>query len=127
MAQRSTAVSSGAALDEVVWRVLTDAYLPDAWRLACDAGLDPEAAADACEVTTIRLLEHLDSSGRPPDVQSLSGWVAQTLLTEIRRARRLDSWRPVGRPNADLPYPAGAAADGPARPPRLRSVAHDRL
>ena len=91
------------SLDHMAWEVLTDAYLQDAWQMARSAGLSPEAATAACEVTMIRLLELLDS---PPawclDGWSLSGWVVRTLLAEIHRARRVEDWRSGALPKSDL-------------------------
>jgi len=102
MAQSSDA-SQPQSLDHAVWQVLTDAYLQDAWHMARSAGLSPEAATAACEVTVIRLLELLDS---PPawclDGWSLSGWVVRTLLAEIHRARRVEDWRRGAPPESDL-------------------------
>jgi len=129
MAHGSNDPRPDTALDGLAWHVLTEAYLRDAWEFACHAGLDPRLAAEACEVTSIRLLELLDGpEPRCTGERSVSAWVVQTLLAEIHRARRLDVWQNAGRAAQLVPesqYPTEPDLAGPGVPVRFRSVVHD--
>jgi RNA polymerase sigma factor (sigma-70 family) len=79
--------------DHKAWVILTDRYTGLLWSVAKAMGLDNTDAADAAQVTWLRLVENIDNLRDPARV---GGWLATTARREClsalrRRARfRLD-------------------------------------
>ena len=97
-------VRAAAAGDRAAWDQLVDRFSGMLWAISRSYGLGRDDAADAVQLTWLRLLERADSIQDPARV---AGWLATTCRREclglLRRARR------VTLPG-ELPEPQGAAA-----------------
>ncbi|GAB1515125.1 RNA polymerase sigma factor [Actinophytocola sp. KF-1] len=103
-----TMLASAAAGDQQAWHALVDAYTGLLWSVARGFRLGPADAADAVQLTWLRLVEHLD---RIEDPERLPGWLATTVRREcLQLIRRTAASRQT--PDTDL---VGELAD-PAPP-----------
>jgi RNA polymerase sigma factor (sigma-70 family) len=85
--------------DEAAWAELTERYTGLLWSLARGMRLGTEDAADAVQVTWLRLVERLDTVREP---ERVGGWLATTMRREclaiLRRRERTvvtDEWEAV--------------------------------
>jgi RNA polymerase sigma factor (sigma-70 family) len=85
-------VRAAAGGDSRAWEQLVDRFTSLVWSICRAYRLTDEDAADAVQLTWLRLLEHLD---RIRDPQRLAGWLATTCRHECqaisRRSRSLVS------------------------------------
>jgi RNA polymerase sigma factor (sigma-70 family) len=81
-------VRRAAAGDRAAWESLVARYERLVWGVARSHRLGEADAADVCQTTWMRLLEHLDDL-RNPD--ALSGWLATTARHECLRVLRHQS------------------------------------
>jgi RNA polymerase sigma factor (sigma-70 family) len=72
-------------LDEAAWDRLVARYRGLVWSIARAHRLSDADAADACQATWLRLVEHLD---RVRDSAALGGWLATTARRECLRVLR---------------------------------------
>jgi RNA polymerase sigma factor (sigma-70 family) len=78
-------VSLAASGDRAAWESLVARYERLVWSVTRSHRLSDADAADVCQTTWMRLLEHLDDL-RNPD--ALSGWLATTARNECLRMLR---------------------------------------
>jgi RNA polymerase sigma factor (sigma-70 family) len=78
-------VARAAAGDRAAWESLVQRYERLVWGVTRSHRLNDADAADVCQTTWMRLLEHLDDL-RNPD--ALSGWLATTARHECLRVLR---------------------------------------
>jgi RNA polymerase sigma factor (sigma-70 family) len=78
-------VARAAAGDRTAWESLVQRYERLVWGVTRSHRLGDADAADVCQTTWMRLLEHLDDL-RNPD--ALSGWLATTARHECLRVLR---------------------------------------
>ncbi len=74
--------------DQMAWNEIVDRHAGMVWSVARGAGLDRASAADVCQTTWLRLVEHIDEIR---EAEAVSGWLATV-------ARR-ESWRVARRRN----------------------------
>lgn len=83
-------VRAAAGGDQDSWNQLVDRFSGLLWATCRSYRLGPADAADVCQLTWLRLLEHLDSIRDPA---RLPGWLATTCrrecLVQLRRNRKL--------------------------------------
>lgn len=73
------------SLDDAAWDRLVTRYRGLVWSVARAHRLSDADAADACQATWLRLVEHLD---RVRDSGALGGWLATTARRECLRVLR---------------------------------------
>jgi RNA polymerase sigma factor (sigma-70 family) len=82
-------VRAAAQGDQAAWNTLVDRFAGLLWSIARRYWLSEADAADACQMTWLKLLEHLDSIKDPA---RLPGWLSTTCQREclalLRRAGR---------------------------------------
>jgi RNA polymerase sigma factor (sigma-70 family) len=83
-------VRAAADGDQAAWNALVDRFSGLLWATCRAFRLSPADAADVCQLTWLRLLEHLETIREPA---RLPGWLATTCRREclvlLRRNRRL--------------------------------------
>lgn len=83
-------IASAGAGDQQAWNKLVERFSALLWSICRSYGLAPADAADAFQLTWLRLLEHLESIEEPT---RLAGWLATTCRREcmgiLRRGRRV--------------------------------------
>jgi RNA polymerase sigma factor (sigma-70 family) len=100
-----TMLASAAAGDQAAWDVLVDRYSSLLWSIARSFRLGSADAADAVQLTWLKLVENLD---RIQDPDRLAGWLATTVRREcLQLIRRNARTRPL--PDAELPEVADTA------------------
>lgn len=99
------------------WDAIVEAYSGLLWGIARSYRMGDADAADAVQLTWLRLVEHLD---RVNDHERLGAWLATTVRREcLQILRRADRRRVVGEFVGDL------AADDPAPDERLLVAERD--
>ncbi len=68
--------------DRQAWDALVERFLPVVWEAAVAAGLGPADAADAVEITWLRLLDDTDVFA---DAAGVERWLVSTCQDESRR------------------------------------------
>ncbi len=83
----SSIVDGARRGDTEAWSEIVGRFAGLAWAIARSEGCDVADAADACQTTWLRLVEHID---RIEDPERLAGWIATVTRRESRRlaARR---------------------------------------
>lgn len=103
--------------DQSAWDQLVDRYERLVWSVARSFRLADADAADVCQTTWLRLVEHLDRITEP---DRLAGWLATTTRREsIKVLRKRDREVPVWD---DVEEPGG---DGGEQDPETRTIAQD--
>lgn len=101
-------LAAAAGGDQRAWDALVERFSRLLWSIARSYRLSEADAADAVQMTWLRLLEHLDRITEP---QRLAGWLATTVRREclqtIRRVKRTGIFVEV---DEDLPA-SGAGVD----------------
>lgn len=76
--------------DQAAWNALVDRFSRLLWGICRSHRLNPSDAADVCQLTWLRLMEHLESIREPA---RLPGWLATTCrrecLVQLRRNKKL--------------------------------------
>jgi RNA polymerase sigma factor (sigma-70 family) len=107
----SALVRAAAHGDARAWNQLVDRFDDLVWSICRRYRLTDDDAADAVQLTWLRLLEHLDGI-REPD--RLAGWLATTCRRECQRLlRRSRSSVSVEQEQLDRLIGGGSAADEP--------------
>jgi len=101
-------VERAAHGDQSAWDELVRLHSPTLWRVARGYRLSREDAADAVQVTWLRLAEHIHQI---PDPHRISSWLVTTIRRESIRLRRLRATLPPDqvRPAADADQPEAVA------------------
>jgi DNA-directed RNA polymerase specialized sigma24 family protein len=84
--ESSRLLASAATGDQAAWDELVDRYGELVWAVARSHGLDPDEAAEVCQVSWLRLAQRLDA---PPGPGGILAWLAATAGRESVRAHRL--------------------------------------
>jgi RNA polymerase sigma factor (sigma-70 family) len=117
----SALVRAAARGDAPAWNQLVDRFDDLVWSICRRYRLTDDDAADAVQLTWLRLLEHLDRIREP---ERLAGWLATTCRREclslLRRSRSSVSVEPE---HLDHLIGGGSAADEPV----LTAVEHAAL
>jgi RNA polymerase sigma factor (sigma-70 family) len=83
-------MAEATAGDQNAWNKLVERFSALLWSICRSYGLAPADAADAFQLTWLRLLEHIESIQEPA---RLAGWLATTCRREcmaiLRRGRRV--------------------------------------
>src|SRR6185312_12044390 len=83
-------VAAAIAGDQRAWNRLVERFSSLLWSICRSYGLGPADAADAFQLTWLRLLEHMESIEDPA---RLAGWLGTTCRREcmgiLRRGRRV--------------------------------------
>jgi RNA polymerase sigma factor (sigma-70 family) len=83
-------MAAAAAGDQRAWNKIVERFSALLWSICRSFGLAPADAADAFQLTWLRLLEHLDGIEEPA---RLAGWLGTTCRREcmaiLRRGRRV--------------------------------------
>ncbi len=104
-------VRAAASGDAQAWNQLVDRFDGLVWSICRRYRLTDEDAADAVQLTWLRLLEHLD---RIRDPHRLAGWLATTCRREcLSLLRRSRSSVSVEQEDLDRLAGGGSAADEP--------------
>lgn len=94
-------VKAAAVGDRSAWNALVDRFSPSVWAIARGHRLGQADAADVCQTTWLRLVEHLDRVEQP---ERVGAWLATTARREALRVIRLSSRQvPTGEEMDALP------------------------
>lgn len=77
-------VRQAAAGDRAAWNALVDRFSGLVWAVTRSTGLRDSDAADVCQTTWLRLVEHL---GRIEQPERIGAWLATTARRECLRVR----------------------------------------
>jgi len=112
-------VAAASKGDEQAWAELVDRYARLVWAVARAHGLSPVDAADVCQTTWLRLVEHIDKLRHP---ESVGSW----LITAARR----ESYRVLRQLDREVPTEEVDERDDRSWPPagsRAAGETHARL
>lgn len=94
-------VKAATAGDRRAWNALVDRFLPSVWAIARGHRLGYADAADVCQTTWLRLVEHLDRIQQP---ERVGAWLATTARRESLRVIRMALRQvPTGEEMEDVP------------------------
>ena len=106
-------VEAASKGDEQAWAELVDRYARVVWSVARAYGLSEADAADVCQTTWLRLVEHIDRLRHP---EAVGSWLITAARRESYRVlRELDREVPTGEVEEqdDRPWPpAGSRPAG---------------
>ncbi len=114
-----TVLASAAAGDQAAWNTLVDQYTSLLWSIARGFRLSSADAADAVQLTWLRLVEHLD---RIEDPDRLPGWLATTVRRECLQLIRRNA---AGRQAPDTELVGDLADPAPPVDDRLLRAERD--
>jgi len=103
-------VERAAHGDQSAWDELVRLHSPTLWRVARGYRLSREDAADAVQVTWLRLAEHIHQI---PDPRRISSWLVTTIRRESIRLRRLRATLPLDQVRPDQVRLAADESDQP--------------
>lgn len=94
-------VKAAAGGDRGAWNALVDRFSPSVWAIARGHRLGYADAADVCQTTWLRLVEHLDRIQQP---ERVGAWLATTARRESLRVIRMALRQvPTGDELDDIP------------------------
>lgn len=95
--------------DRRAWNAIVDRFSPSVWAIARGHRLGNADAADVCQTTWLRLVEHLDRIEQP---ERVGAWLATTARRESLRIIRLSLRQvPTGDDMDDVPDSTPEVAD----------------
>jgi RNA polymerase sigma factor (sigma-70 family) len=104
-------LAAAARGEQLAWNHLVERYGRLVWSVARGFRLSDSDAADVCQTTWLRLVEHMDSIADP---DRLAGWLATTARREAIRTlrhgeREILVFDDTDEPDPDQPDPAHSA------------------
>lgn len=108
-------VAAASKGDEQSWSELVDRFTRLVWSVARAHGLSEADAADVCQTTWLRLVEHIDGLRHP---ESVGSWLITAARRESYRVlRQLDREVPTEEVDEDEDRPWPPAGSRPAAEP----------